>query len=140
MSRSGATTSEPAYGARVHESMLAMVWHRFRRHPGAVAGLITLSLLVASVVLVGLSPYDPEKSDLSCRLQPPSWAHPFGTDPLGRDLLTRVLYGGRISLAVGLLSVPRNIKCSIKWETPAIFSDSYREPTPIKMQTDTVPV
>jgi len=92
-------------GARVHESMVAMVWHRFRRHPGAVAGLITLSLLVLSVILVAFSPYDPEKSDLSSRLESPSWKHPFGTDPLGRDLLTRVLYGGRISLAVGLMVV-----------------------------------
>jgi len=99
------STNRVTYGAHVHESMVAMVWHRFRRHPGAVAGLITLSLLVLSVILVTLSPYDPEKSDLSSRLEPPSWKHPFGTDPLGRDLLTRVLYGGRISLAVGLMVV-----------------------------------
>ena len=88
-----------------HESLVAMVWHRFRRHPGAMVGLVILGALVLGVALVSFSPYDPEKSDMSSRLQPPSWEHPFGTDPLGRDLLTRVLYGGRISLSVGLMVV-----------------------------------
>jgi peptide/nickel transport system permease protein len=93
------------FGMRVHESMTRMVWRRFRRHPGAVAGSIILGILVLSIVLVSFSPYDPETSDVPNRLQPPSWEHPFGTDPLGRDLVTRVLYGGRISLTVGLMVV-----------------------------------
>ncbi len=92
-------------GTRAHESMAALVWRRFRRHPGAIVGAVVLSILVIAVVLVPLSPYDPEISDMSSRLQPPSWEHPFGTDPLGRDMLTRVLYGGRISLFVGLMVV-----------------------------------
>jgi peptide/nickel transport system permease protein len=92
-------------GMRAHESMTHMVWRRFRRHPGAVAGSIILGLLVLSIVLITLSPYDPEQSDVPSRLQPPSGEHPFGTDPLGRDVLTRVLYGGRISLSVGLMVV-----------------------------------
>jgi peptide/nickel transport system permease protein len=99
------TTDSATHGMRAHESMAAMVWHRFCRHPGAVAGLIVLSILVLSIILVAVSPYDPEKSDMSSRLEPPSWNHPFGTDPLGRDLLTRILYGGRISLSVGLMVV-----------------------------------
>lgn len=90
---------------RAHESMTHMVWRRFRRHPGAVAGSIVFGLLILSIVLVTLSPYDPEQSNVPSRLQPPSMEHPFGTDPLGRDLLTRVLYGGRISLSVGLTVV-----------------------------------
>jgi peptide/nickel transport system permease protein len=98
-------TDGETYGLRAHESMAAMVWHRFRRHPGAVAGLIVLGILVLSITLVAVSPYDPEKSDMSSRLEPPSWNHPFGTDPLGRDLLTRILYGGRISLSVALMVV-----------------------------------
>jgi peptide/nickel transport system permease protein len=85
--------------------MSAGVWRRFRRHPGAIAGSIVLVLLILGIVLVGFSPYDPEESDIRNRLQPPSWEHPMGTDPLGRDLLTRVLYGGRISLSVGLMVV-----------------------------------
>ena len=90
---------------RRSEGLAADVWRRFRRHPGAMAGLLVLSLLMLVVILAGFSPYDPEKSDVLNRLQPPSWKHPMGTDPLGRDLLTRVLYGGRISLLVGLMVV-----------------------------------
>lgn len=81
--------------------MSRLIWRRFRRHPGAVAGMIVLSILILAVLLAGLSPYDPEASDLGSRFAPPSWQHPMGTDALGRDLLTRVLYGGRVSLAVG---------------------------------------
>jgi peptide/nickel transport system permease protein len=91
--------------SRAHESMAAMVWKRFRRHPGAIAGSIVLGMLILAVILAPLSPYDPEASDMTSRLQPPSLEHPFGTDPLGRDLLTRCLYGGRISLSVGFLVV-----------------------------------
>lgn len=65
-------------------------------------GCIVLGCIVLAVVFAGLSPYDPIKSDLSVKHQPPSLAHPMGTDALGRDLMTRVLYGGRISLLVGL--------------------------------------
>jgi peptide/nickel transport system permease protein len=94
---------ERVNGMRAPESMKSMVWRRFRRHPGAVAGSIVFGILVLSIILAPFSPYDPELSDMPNRLQPPSWQHPFGTDPLGRDLLTRVLYGGRISLSVGLM-------------------------------------
>jgi peptide/nickel transport system permease protein len=90
---------------QTHESLLSMVWKRFRRHPGAIAGSIVLAILMLAVLLVPLSPYDPEHSDMPDRLEPPSWRHPFGTDSLGRDLMTRVLYGGRISLSVGILVV-----------------------------------
>jgi peptide/nickel transport system permease protein len=82
-----------------------MIWHRFRRHPGAIAGSIVLGILILAVIFAPLSPYDPEASDLPSRLQPPSLEHPFGTDALGRDLLTRCLYGGRISMSVGFLVV-----------------------------------
>jgi peptide/nickel transport system permease protein len=90
---------------RAHESMSTMVWRRFRRHPGAIAGSIVLGIIVLAVILAPLSPYDPLASDLPIRLQPPSLEHPFGTDQLGRDLLTRCLYGGRVSLTVGFLVV-----------------------------------
>jgi peptide/nickel transport system permease protein len=81
------------------------VGRRFRRHPGAVIGFTVLALLVLAAVLAPLSPYDPEASKVSERFQAPSLAHPMGTDPLGRDLLTRILYGGRISLSVGIMVV-----------------------------------
>jgi peptide/nickel transport system permease protein len=87
------------------ETMTRMVWNRFRRHPGAMAGAIILGILLLSMTLVQFSPYDSERSDMINRFQAPSWEHPFGTDALGRDMLTRVLYGGRISLAVGIMVV-----------------------------------
>ncbi|MEN6300447.1 MAG: ABC transporter permease [Anaerolineaceae bacterium] len=83
------------------ETLSGMIWKRFWRHPGAVGGSIVMGVLILAVLLAGISPYDPQKSDLRSRFQPPSLMHPMGTDALGRDLLTRVLYGGRISLLVG---------------------------------------
>ena len=85
--------------------MASIIWKRFRKHPGAIVGVFIFSMLIMSVLLVPLSPYDPEASSMSERLQPPSLVHPMGTDALGRDLMTRVLYGGRISLTVGLMVV-----------------------------------
>ncbi len=87
------------------ETMISLVWKRFRRHPGAMVGAIILSIITISVLFANLSPYDSELSDIANRYQPPSWAHPCGTDGLGRDMLTRVLYGGRASLTVGFMVV-----------------------------------
>ncbi len=87
------------------DTMGALVWRRFRRHPGAMAGAIILIILIIAVLSAGLSPYDPEKSDIKNRFQPPSSSNWFGTDGLGRDVLVRVLYGGRVSLSVGFLVV-----------------------------------
>jgi peptide/nickel transport system permease protein len=84
------------------QGVVYRVWRRFRKHPGALAGSVVFTLLLLAVLLAPLSPYDPNASDLPSRFQPPSLAHPMGTDALGRDLMTRVLYGGRISLNVGL--------------------------------------
>jgi peptide/nickel transport system permease protein len=82
-------------------TMRGMIWKRFRKHPGAIMGSIVLSCIILACTFAFLSPYDPLKSDMAERYQPPSLSHPMGTDALGRDLMTRVLYGGRVSLAVG---------------------------------------
>ena len=87
------------------ETMTGLAWKRFRRHPGAMIGAVVIIILILSIAFASLSPYDPEKSDIANRYQAPSLSHPFGTDGLGRDLLTRVLYGGRVSLFVGLMVV-----------------------------------
>ena len=81
------------------------VWRRFRRHPGAMGGIFVLGLIIAAVVLAPFLPFDPNTSNMGERFQIPSLHHLMGTDALGRDMLTRVLYGGRISLTVGLLVV-----------------------------------
>ncbi|MDQ7828105.1 MAG: ABC transporter permease [Armatimonadota bacterium] len=81
-------------------------WVRLRRRRTAVAGLvILLGLFGASVLAPVVLPADPNEADFTRVLQPPSWPHPMGTDQLGRDILTRVAYGGRLSLLIGLLAV-----------------------------------
>jgi peptide/nickel transport system permease protein len=86
-------------------SMWAGVWKRFRKHPGAIFGFIIIFALASATLIAVFSPYDPEASNIAERNTAPSLSHPMGTDALGRDLLTRVLFGGRISLTVGLLVV-----------------------------------
>lgn len=81
-------------------------WRRFRRHKMAVLSLVVLVLMVLLVVLGPLVWRVPINDiDFTARLAGPSWAHPLGTDDLGQDLLARILYGGRISLAVGLAAM-----------------------------------
>jgi peptide/nickel transport system permease protein len=81
-------------------------WRRFRKHRLAVVSAVVLGLMILAVLfgpLIWRLPID--DIDFSARLQSPSWAHPFGTDDLGQDILARVLYGGRISLAVGFAAM-----------------------------------
>jgi peptide/nickel transport system permease protein len=79
---------------------------RFRRHRGAVAGA-AIALAFAAVALLApwLAPYDPVAVQLAANLRPPSWTHPFGTDSLGRDVLSQTIYGARVSLTIGFVSV-----------------------------------
>jgi peptide/nickel transport system permease protein len=81
-------------------------WRRFRRHRLALAGGVILGLM-ALLVLFGpwLWPVPINEIDFAAKLQGPSWQHPFGTDDLGQDLLARMIYGGRISLAVGVVAM-----------------------------------
>ncbi|MBY0317267.1 MAG: ABC transporter permease [Reyranella sp.] len=81
-------------------------WRRFRRHVLAVSGAIVLLILVLGV-LVGpyVWPVAINDIDFAAKLQGPSLAHPLGTDDLGQDLLARMMYGGRISLAVGFAAM-----------------------------------
>lgn len=82
------------------------IWARFRRNKLAMLGMVIVALVVLSCVFAGvISPYDPAKQNLSERFLMPSLQHPFGTDNYGRDLFTRVLYGGRISLLVSIMAV-----------------------------------
>lgn len=67
--------------------------------------VLVLLLVVSALGADFLAPYDPYKVDIGAVMAPPSIAHPFGTDYLGRDVLSRVIYGGRISLSIGILAV-----------------------------------
>jgi peptide/nickel transport system permease protein len=103
VTRAPALAADPAVTRRPPTSLSAEAWRRFRRHRLALFGAAILVALVVAVLvgpLVYRVPID--EIDFKAKLKGPSWAHPLGTDDLGQDLLARMLYGGRISLAVGL--------------------------------------
>jgi peptide/nickel transport system permease protein len=98
----GAPAARPA-GKAARFSPGREAWRRFRRHRLAVASSFVLGLIVLAVVLGPLVWRVPiNEIDFAAKLEGPSWAHPLGTDDLGQDVLARLIYGGRISLAVGL--------------------------------------
>ncbi len=81
-------------------------WRRFRRHKMAVASAVILLLMVSAIVVGPFLWRVPiNEIDFAAKLEGPSWAHPLGTDDLGQDVLARILYGGRISLAVGFAAM-----------------------------------
>ncbi len=87
---------------RRSDTMTRLLIRNFMRHKLAVAGLIVLVILILSALLAPLiAPYDPNKLSTMERLEGPSASHWMGTDDVGRDILSRVLYGGRISLLIG---------------------------------------
>lgn len=82
------------------------IWHRLRRDPYFIIGIVILVILIAaSLAAPLLTPHDPDFVDLFSIDAPPSSAHLLGTDELGRDLWTRLLYGGRTSVLVGVSAV-----------------------------------
>ncbi len=99
-----ATASAGAAAPRVGPWQEA--WRRFRKHRLAVVSLGILAVLVLGVLVGPFAWRVPiDEIDFTARLEGPSWAHPMGTDDLGQDILARVLYGGRISLAVGFAAM-----------------------------------
>ena len=102
------TTSSPlAEQAPVRrEGLYAQAIREFVKNRGAVIGMFFLILVIMSAILAPvLTPYDPLARNAKERLVGPSREHPMGTDALGRDILSRILHGGRVSLQVGFLSV-----------------------------------
>ena len=89
-----------------HVTPWTEAWRRFRRHLLAVVSTV---ILLAMILAVAFGPLlwrvQINDIDFTAQLQGPSWAHPLGTDDLGQDVLARMLYGGRISLAVGLAAM-----------------------------------
>ncbi|MFD1623160.1 ABC transporter permease subunit [Azospirillum griseum] len=101
------STTAPAVTATdTIRSPLAEFWRKFlRRRSAVVAGLCLLLLALAAAAAPWIAPYDPAGFDYDRVLEGPSWAHWAGTDSYGRDIFSRILWGARISLSVGLLSV-----------------------------------
>jgi peptide/nickel transport system permease protein len=86
--------------------MLAVTWRKLRHDPLGVLGLaIVLVIGVLTVFAPWLAPYDPNEVDVYARLLPPSAEHWLGTDQLGRDIYSRLLYGGRVAMKVSLLAI-----------------------------------
>ena len=101
-------SSSPAAPLRLAPSVSLTqdIWRRYKRHRLALVGAVILFLIIVGVAfgpLIWTVPVN--EIDFTARLKPPSWQHPFGTDDLGQDLLARMLYGGRISIAVGLAAM-----------------------------------
>ena len=81
-------------------------WRRFRRQRVALVSLVVIVLLVAAAFLAPwIAPFDQATPDYDALLEGPSWAHWAGTDSYGRDILSRMIWGGQVSLTVGFLSV-----------------------------------
>ncbi|WP_238006442.1 ABC transporter permease [Dactylosporangium sp. AC04546] len=79
---------------------------RYLRHPSfAIGAVLLVVVLMASVVGMVTTPHDPTALDPLARLESPSWSHPFGTDQFGRDIFSRILAGGHLTLATGLFAV-----------------------------------
>ena len=105
---SAARRAAPAGGQGTAERTRARrsAWRMLRRNPIAMAALIGFLLLVLAVIMAPLiTSIPPNAHDYDHLLEPPSWAHPFGTDDLGRDIFSRVLWGGRESLRVAVLAI-----------------------------------
>jgi peptide/nickel transport system permease protein len=100
LSDSPASRAQAAWGRRYR------LWLQFRRHGLAMAGLCVIVFVVLmSAFAPLLATQDPGAQDLAARLSPPSWQHLLGTDELGRDLYSRLVYGGRITLGMVLAVV-----------------------------------
>jgi peptide/nickel transport system permease protein len=98
--------TDEARAAVVPRSLLRVRLRRMRRHHGLMLGGALLLLMVGLAIGAPLiAPYDPLEVDTTAILSPPGAKHLLGTDTLGRDLFSRVIYGGRISLRLGLISV-----------------------------------
>ncbi|MFN8401373.1 MAG: ABC transporter permease [Anaerolineales bacterium] len=95
------------------QSMATVITRRFFKHKLAGVAITVLALLVLFSALASLTPYEPTEQNPTNIFQKTSASHWFGTDELGRDVFTRILYGGRVSLAVGLLSTVLSISLGV---------------------------
>jgi peptide/nickel transport system permease protein len=97
------TVSEVSYSTR---SPMKMMTNRFKKNKRAMVGLwMVLVFIIVAIFAPLIAPYDPIEQNMQIMLEKPSLKHPFGTDEFGRDLLSRIIYGAQISLAIGTIGV-----------------------------------
>jgi peptide/nickel transport system permease protein len=100
---SRATTLEQRESKR--RSEWSRSWRRFKRYrPGVAGGIVIIALVLIAIFAPLIAPYSPTEVDTSRLGEAPSWQHPFGFDGIGRDVLSRTIYGSRVALLVGILS------------------------------------
>ncbi len=130
--------SEPASAA---QAPIEAVRHEARRHHHAwrlarkflrsksgIIGLALVLLLILTAIVAGwIAPYDPLQMATGGMLEAPSWAHPFGTDEFGRDLFSRVIYGARLTLRVGLVAVGISLTCGFLIGIVAGYAGGWTE-------------
>lgn len=112
----------PAHDAAERSSLWLDAWRRLRRNRLSVFGLVVLGVVVLAAVFGPmLSPYAYDQQDTALGASPPSAAHWLGTDTLGRDLLTRILHGGRVSLLVGVAATSVSLLIGVLYGAVAGF-------------------
>ncbi len=115
----GTENIDPAGG----RSLWQDAWDRLRNNPMAVVSFVVLcALLISSIIFPWVTPYAYDAQDLALGATSPSTVHWLGTDVLGRDLLTRIMYGSRISLAVGILATFVSLFIGVLWGTIAGYA------------------
>ena len=112
-----ATVAQPEARERAPRSLWSDAWRRVRRNRVAVGSGVFLLVMCTIAALAPWIPLvqDPAAQDLARGATPPTWAHWFGTDDLGRDLFARVLYGGRISILVGIVGTLVSLVIGVAW-------------------------
>ena len=101
---SPAVAAAPSTHRQAASPWAAARWRFARSRTGVLGALVLLLVTLAAVFAAQISPYSPTRQDFRIERQPPSLAHPMGTDEFGRDVLTRVIYGARVSLTAGAVT------------------------------------
>ncbi len=111
------TTNNDVLGkAEKGSSLWHDAWIRLSKNRMAVAGgIVLITLIIVAVLTPWIAPYNYETQDLDLGATPPSAAHWLGTDVFGRDLLTQIMYGGRVSLAVGFIATAVALLIGVTW-------------------------
>ncbi len=104
-------------------SLWSNSWYRLKQNRLAIVGLVIILVMVTVALLTPwIAPYSYEAQDLNLGAAPPSIEHWLGTDTFGRDLLTRIMYGSRVSLAVGFLATAVSLIIGVAWGTISGYS------------------